>query len=165
MSVLRRIKSALERQGRVVLTEEKKFYLVREDILPESILKTALAKDMLSKGEAENILDAVDKLGMSRSTFYKYKDGIFSFFNADNLNIINISLLLKNKPGVLSLVLNHIAEMRGNILTINQNLPLHGVALVTISISLEAMSVSPDQMLKTLRHLEGVVNVEIVGKT
>lgn len=147
------------------MTEEKKFYIVREDILPESILKTALAKDMLSKGEAENILDAVDKLGMARSTFYKYKDGIFSFFNADNLNIINISLLLKNKPGVLSLVLNSIAEMRGNILTINQNLPLHGVALVTISVSLEGMLVSPDYFIKTLRYLEGVVNVEIVGKT
>lgn len=147
------------------LKEDKKFYLVREDILPESIVKTALAKEMLMNGEADKIMDAVDKLGMARSTFYKYKDGIFSFFNADNLNIINISMLLKNIAGVLSGVLNCIAEQGGNILTINQNLPLHGVAQITISISMEEIMISPEKLIDKLKNLDGVTTVEIVGKT
>ena len=81
---------------------EKRFYLGREDILPESILKTALAKEMLASGEVKGIIEAVERLGMARSTFYKYKDGVFSFFNAENMSILNISLLLRHISGLLS---------------------------------------------------------------
>ncbi|QGT99830.1 hypothetical protein SYNTR_1237 [Candidatus Syntrophocurvum alkaliphilum] len=143
--------------------KEKKFYIVREDILPESILKTAIAKEMLANGDANNIIEAVDKLSMARSTFYKYKDGVFSFFNADSLNIINISLLLKHIPGILSQVLNCVALNKGNILTINQSLPLHGVAHVTLSISVDELTITIDELLSTLNTIDGVVNVEIVG--
>ena len=142
-----------------------KFYMVREDILPDSILKTALAKEMLASGEAQNINDAVDKLDIARSTFYKYKDGIFSFFDAKNLNIINISLLLRHVSGILSGVLNCIASVGGNVLTINQNLPLHGVAYATLSISLEDMVVTVDDLLQRLEDVPGVINVELVGKS
>lgn len=143
----------------------KKFYIVREDILPESIFKTARAKEMLAAGEAENIIDAVDRLGMARSTYYKYKDGVFSFFNADNMNILNISLLLQNRSGVLSAVLNCVASLHGNILTINQNLPLHGVAQVTLSVSVEEMDIPVEQFLMELQKIDGVINAEVVGKS
>lgn len=144
---------------------DKKFYMVSEDILPESILNTAVAKEMLAKGEADNIMDAVDKIGMARSTFYKYKDGVYSFFNADNLDIINISMMLKNVSGVLSGVLNCVASLEANVLTINQNLPIHGVAYVTLSISIEEMTVSIDNLLAALKELTGVITVEIIGKS
>lgn len=145
--------------------EDKKFYLVREDILPESILKTALAKEMLTRGEADSILDAVDHLGMARSTYYKYKDGVFSFFNAENMSILNISLLLHHISGILSGVLNCIASLGANVLTINQNLPLHGVAYVTLSLNIDEMSVPVEALLKRLQELDGVLNVEVVGKS
>lgn len=145
--------------------QDKKFYMVSEDILPESILNTAIAKEMLAKGEAENIMDAVDKVGMARSTFYKYKDGVYSFFNAENLNIINISMMLKNTSGVLSGVLNSVASLEANVLTINQNLPIHGAAYVTLSISVEEMTVSIDDLLAALKQLTGVITVEIIGKS
>jgi len=145
--------------------KEKKYYMVREDILPESILKTAMAKEMLTRGEAKDIIDAVSKLGIARSTYYKYRDGIISFFNADNFKIINISLLLKNVSGILSGVINCVASFNANILTINQNLPLHGVAYVTLSISVEEMTVSVDELLNKLRELKGVRNVEVIGKS
>ena len=144
---------------------EKKFYLVREDILPESILKTALAKEMLASGEVEGILEAVKRVGIARSTFYKYKDGVFSFFDAENMSIINISLLLRHISGILSGVLNCIASLRPNVLTINQNLPLHGVAYVTLSLNIDEVSVSVEEMLNQLRALDGVLNVEVVGKS
>lgn len=145
--------------------EDKKFYLVREDILPESILKTALAKEMLTRGEADSILDAVDHLGMARSTYYKYKDGVFSFFNAENMSILNISLLLQHISGILSGVLNCIASLGANVLTINQNLPLQGVAYVTLSLNIDEMSVPVEALLKRLQELDGVLNVEVVGKS
>ncbi|HEX3012375.1 MAG TPA: ACT domain-containing protein [Syntrophomonadaceae bacterium] len=144
---------------------DRKFYMVREDILPESILKTALAKEMLASGEVDSIMGAVDRLGMSRSTFYKYKDGIYSFFNAENLNIINISMMLKNTPGVLSIILNSVASLGANVLTINQNLPIHGTAYVTLSLSVEELKVSVDEMMQEFKQADGVLGVEIVGKS
>ncbi|MEN6349983.1 MAG: ACT domain-containing protein [Syntrophomonas sp.] len=143
----------------------KKFYRVREDILPEAILKTALAKEMIARKEACGIQDAVEQLGIARSTFYKYRDGIFSFFDSENMKILNISLLLKHLPGVLSGVLNCIASFQANILTINQNLPVHGVAPVTVSLSIEEMTVSADELVISLKKQNGVLDVEIVGKS
>lgn len=145
--------------------QDKKFYMVRADILPDSIRKTAEAKEMLARGESPNIQDAVDGVGIARSTFYKYKDGVFAIFNAENMEIVNISLLLKHVPGVLSGVLNNIAGMNGNILTINQNLPMHGAAYLTISVSVEDMTVSVDKLLTNLADLNGVLEVEVVGKS
>ena len=116
---------------------EKRFYLVREDILPESILKTALAKEMLASGEVKGIIEAVERLGMARSTFYKYKDGVCSFFNPENMSILNISLLQRHISGIRSGVLNCVAALQANVLTINQNLPLHGVAYVTLSLDID----------------------------
>lgn len=145
--------------------KEKRFYLVREDMLPEAMLKTAMAKEMLARGEAQNILDAVDKLGIARSTYYKYKDGVYAFFDAGNVEIINISLLLQHISGILSGVLNCIAGFGGNVLAINQNLPLHGVAYVTISLSVEELTVTIEKLLSSLKELQGVLNVEIIGKS
>lgn len=143
---------------------EHKFYLVRADILPNSIRKTVLAKEMLAKGEAENILEAVDKLGIARSTYYKYKDGVFPFFNAENMEIINISLMLTHISGVLSGVLNCIASLGANVLTINQNLPLHGVAYLTLSLNIEDLSVTIEILIRKLSGLKGVQDVQLIGQ-
>jgi chorismate mutase len=70
------------------MKETLKFYMVREDILPDSIHKTALAKEMLASGAARSINEAVGKLGIARSTFYKYKEGVYSFFDANNATIV-----------------------------------------------------------------------------
>ena len=102
---------------------------------------------------------------MARSTFYKFMDGVFSFFNAVNISILNISLLLRHISGILSGVLNCVAALQANVLTINQNLPLHGVAYVTLSLNIDEMSVSVEEMLNQLQALEGVMNVEVVGKS
>ncbi|CFX20810.1 ACT domain [Syntrophomonas zehnderi OL-4] len=147
------------------MKSNKKFYMVREDMLPNSIVKTAMVKEMLAGGEADSINEAVDRLQMARSTYYKYKDGVFPFFNAENMNIINISLLLRNVSGVLSSVLNCIANLQGNVLTINQNLPLHGVAYVTLSMSMEDILVPVDDILDKLQDIDGVINVELIGKS
>ncbi|SHG71250.1 chorismate mutase [Thermosyntropha lipolytica DSM 11003] len=150
------------------MSEDRKnynYYLVREDILPESIIKTARVKELLAKGEASNVLEAVNKLGLARSTYYKYKDGVWPFFDAANLHIINVSLLLNHVSGVLSRVLNLVASLKANVLTINQSLPLHGVAYVTLSLSIEEMTVSVDEFLLALNKLEGVIRAEIVGKS
>jgi len=144
---------------------EPKFYLVRADILPEAILKTAQAKDLIGKRKVETVNQAVDKIGLSRSAFYKYRDGVFPLQDPPlKGTIVSLSMLLEDQAGILSQVLNTIAMANANILTINQNIPLQGVGHVTISVEIAQMSISLDNLLKNLNDLTGVAKLELIGQ-
>ena len=140
------------------------FLIVSKDILPETILKTARAKELLIKGDVDTIYDAVEKVGLSRSAFYKYKDGVFPFYEASREKIITISLILENKAGVLSHVLNFIASVKGNILTINQGIPLQGIANVSISLETIGLADTPENLLAGLGRIDGVRELEVIGQ-
>ena len=139
------------------------FYLVREEILPEAIKKTIRVKEMLKSGEARTVNKAVLKANLSRSAYYKYKDYVFPFFEASRNKIIAINMLLSNKPGVLSSVLNTISADQGNVLTINQGIPQQGVANVAVSIETALLTIDLEALLDKLRMVEGVKRLEILG--
>lgn len=105
------------------MNDKSTFYLVREEILPEAIKKTIKVKEILKRGEVKTINEAVEKMGLSRSAYYKYKDYVFPFYEASKDKIITLSLLLEHKSGVLSKVLNTVAADSGSIMTINQGIP------------------------------------------
>lgn len=146
------------------MKREEKYYLVRDQILPEAILKTVEAKQLLDSREAETVHEAVEKVGLSRSAYYKYKDGIFPFNAMAREVIITISLTLEHRSGVLSKVLSFIASKGGNILTINQTIPLQGIAHVSMSIDTAALGLSTDDFLNEVDELDGVVKAMIVGR-
>jgi len=147
------------------VTDQKSvFFLVREEILPEAIKKTIKVKDMLKRGEARTINEAVEKMELSRSAYYKYKDYVFPFYEASKEKIITLSLLLEHKQGVLSKVLNTIADDRGSILTINQGIPLQGVANATISIETAELAIDLEALLDKVRMIEGVKRLEVLGQ-
>lgn len=147
-----------------MVRRSKDFLIVSKDILPEAILKTALAKELLAKGDVATVNDSVERVGLSRSAYYKYKDGVYPFYEASREKIITISLILENKSGVLSQVLNFIAGFHANILTINQGIPLQGIANVSISIETAGMSDTPENLLIGLGNLDGVRKIEVVGQ-
>lgn len=140
------------------------FYLVREEILPEAIKKTIIVKNLLKQGELKTVNEAVAKIGLSRSAYYKYKDYVFPFYEASKEKIITLSLLLEHKPGVLSRVLNTVANDSGSIMTINQGIPLQGVANTTISIETKSMTVDLEALLDKLRLIDGVKRLEVLGQ-
>lgn len=142
----------------------KDFFIVAKEILPEAILKTAHAKELLIKGEAVTVNEAVDVVGLSRSAFYKYKDGVFPFYQASKEKIVTISLILEHHTGILSHVLGTIANAGANILTINQGIPLQGVANVSVSIETAGMVCNPEDLLNSLGNLMGVKKVEVIGQ-
>ncbi|AFM01127.1 ACT domain-containing protein [Desulfitobacterium dehalogenans ATCC 51507] len=142
----------------------KDFLIVSKDILPEAILKTSQAKELLVKGDVNTINEAVDRVQLSRSAFYKYKDGVFPFYEASREKIITFSLILENTAGVLSNVLNTIARFRGNVLTINQGIPLQGIANVTISVENMGMVDIPENLLSALGEIQGVRKIEVIGQ-
>ncbi len=140
------------------------FYLVQENILPEAIKKTIKVKEILKRGEARTINEAVEKMNLSRSAYYKYKDYVFPFYEASRNKIITLKFLLEDKKGILSKVLNVISEFSGNILTIVQDIPLQGVASATISIETRNLSAGLEELLEKIRSLDGVKRLEILGQ-
>ncbi len=140
------------------------FYLVREEILPEAIKKTIKVKELLKRGDARTINEAVEKMELSRSAYYKYKDYVFPFYEASKEKIVTLALLLEHKPGVLSRVLNTVANERGSVLTINQGIPLQGVANATISIETVELAIDLEALLDKLRMVDGVKRLEVLGQ-
>ncbi|MDD2401726.1 MAG: ACT domain-containing protein [Clostridia bacterium] len=143
----------------------KKFYMVSKDILPEAILKTAMTKEILARGEVITVNEAVEKVGLSRSAFYKYRDGIFPFYEVSKEKIITVSFILDHKPGVLSNILDKVAYMKGNVLTINQGIPLQNIANTTLSIDTKEVVSDIEELINKLQRIEGVKKVEIVGQS
>lgn len=140
------------------------FLVVDSQVLPEIFTKVIEAKDLLRSGEAKNIQQAVNQIGISRSAFYKYKDSVFPFYEKNKTKVITIALLLSHEAGVLSEVLDTIASAKGNILTINQNIPNHGVANVTISFETDAVNQTGQEILDNLLSLRGVKKIQIIGR-
>lgn len=151
--------------GHIAMDMNKEtFYLIRADILPESIQKTIEVKRMLERGEIETIQQAVDEVGLSRSAYYKYKDAIYPFNAMMKQKIITVSVNLEHRAGVLSKMLSYIAASRGNVLTINQTIPLQGLANVVLTIETAQMDLSVTQLSEELRQQDGVQKVVIVGQ-
>ncbi|WP_404404097.1 ACT domain-containing protein [Jeotgalibacillus malaysiensis] len=141
----------------------EKFYLVREDVLPEAMQKTLEAKQLLERGHAGSVWEAVRSVDLSRSAFYKYRDTVFPFHTVVKEKIITLFFHLEDRSGTLSQLLGLVASCGGNILTIHQTIPLQGRANVTLSLNVTDMNVSLDEMLNRLKKLEFVEKVEVLG--
>lgn len=146
------------------MTGSKGLYIIKEEILPEILKKTVRAKELLKNGTAKTVNEATKMVGMSRSAFYKYKDYVFPFYEASMGKIITIALILEHKPGVLSAILDEIAKARGNILTINQNIPSQGLANVTISFDTSQMTKNAEEVLEVIERKSGVRKLEVVAQ-
>lgn len=143
--------------------QRNKYYLVESSILPEAVRKTAEAKELLVRSEAATVNEAVAKVGISRSAYYKYKDGVFPFNDVSREKIVSIALVLEHRAGVLSKILNTLASKGANILTINQSIPLQGLANVSISIETVEMNCDLEEMLAALREIDGARSIKVVG--
>jgi chorismate mutase len=142
---------------------DKKFYLVREDVLPEAMKKTLEAKEMIERGKAESVWDAVNKVDLSRSAFYKYRDTVFPFHTIVKERLITLFFQLEDRSGTLSQLLGVVANSGCNVLTIHQTIPIQGRANVTLSLNVAQMAIEIDELLARLRRLEFVEKVEVLG--
>ena len=140
-----------------------KYYIVAAEALPDIFIKVAEAKRMMLSGEADTVGEAAQKVGISRSAFYKYKDSVQPFNDMKAEHIITFQTLLKDTAGVLSRVLSVFAQSGANILTINQSIPVNGCAVVTVSAETSEMEESLEQLIAQAAALEGVVRFEILA--
>lgn len=150
-------------EWRITMTEGQ-YFIVESSVLPEIIEKVIEAKKLLESGEVKTINDAVKTIGISRSAFYKYKDSVFPFYENSRGKTMTISVTLEDKSGVLSHMLNSIAETGANILTINQNIPINGVANATITIETGAMNTDIKGLLDHMERTAGVRKIGILAR-
>jgi len=146
------------------MKEDKKFYIVDKSVLPEIFLKVMDVKNLLESGREKTVQDAVNTVGISRSAFYKYRDAVFPLYENSRGKTVTLGANLDDTKGVLSCVLNQIAAAGANILTINQNIPINGIANVTITIETNAMRADIGSLLNELEALVGVLSVKIIAR-
>ena len=140
-----------------------KYYIVEASALPEVFLKVAEAKRLLSTGEAATVNEATRMTDISRSAFYKCRDSVLPFQNMMTGRIITFQLLLHDKPGLLSNVLEIFALKKANIITINSIVPTNGTAVVTISAETMDLTVQLEELLHDLRLCSGIIKAEVLA--
>lgn len=143
------------------MAESGQYVLVDIGVLPEVFEKVLHAKLLLAKGMAKSSADACRMAGVSRGTFYKYKDSIFFQETEQDNKIQTLYFRLSDEPGVLSSVLSALYENRANILSVNQNIPVDMVAAVTISFRI-GRDMTETELLKELTAISGVIEAKLI---
>ena len=143
--------------------ETTKYFVVKQKAIPEVLLKVVEAKRLLESEKVLTIQEAVDAVGISRSSFYKYKDDIFPFHDNSQGTTITLTFQMDDEPGILSDVLKIIAEYRANILTIHQSIPINGIASLTLSIQVLQTTGDISRMIEQLEGQPSVHHVKILA--
>ena len=140
-----------------------KFLLVESSALPPVFSKVIEAKEYLRTSQASSTAEAVRMAGISRSVFYKYKDSVYPYEERSPESIVTVQVVLNDKPGVLMAVLSEFYSAGANILTINQNIPVKGRAVVSISARIDQMQVSLAGLKERLMVVDGVKTIEEIA--
>lgn len=140
------------------------YFVVKEKAVPEVLLKVLEAKRLVETRRVPTVQDAVDRVGISRSSFYKYQDDIFQFHDNCEGTTLTMTMNIDDEPGLLSEVLKSIADFRANILTIHQSIPINGTAALSLSIQVLQTTGDISEMLEKLKEQRGVHQVKLLAK-
>ena len=133
--------------------------IVNTKVLPPVFESTIEVKELLSSGKAKNVSEAVKTVGISRSAFYKYKDYVFRLKNT-NTQTMEIKATLSDKAGVFSSMTKILSDNGANIITVNQGAPVDGQATVTLSVSIDNLTVSTEALLQKIKSADGILTVK-----
>ncbi|MCI8670354.1 MAG: ACT domain-containing protein [Lachnospiraceae bacterium] len=151
-------------QGEKDFSDNGKYFVLKKKAVPEVLLKVVEAKRLLESEKAISIQEATDQVGLSRSSFYKYKDDIFPFHDNARGKTITFVLQMDDEPGLLSLVLGSIAKYNANILTIHQTIPINGVASLTLSIEILPNAKNVSELIEEIETKKGIHYLKILAR-
>lgn len=144
--------------------DKTKYYVVKKKALPEVLLKVVEVKRLLDSNENMSVQEAAERVGISRSSFYKYKDDIFPFHSHEKGQTITLMVQAEDRPGVLADVLQTIARYGANILTIHQSIPINGIATLSLSMEVLPTTGNLSEMIEELEEHPGVQYLKILGR-
>lgn len=145
------------------MQQKTEFLLIDTAVLPDIFLKVIEAKRLLKTGACQTASEAAERLKISRSAFYKYKDSVFPFEEMGKDKIVTLLFEVADQTGVLSGILKVLASAQTSVLTINQNIPVNHLASITVSLRIGEMTMRIEQLIKKLRSVGGVQKVEIIS--
>lgn len=145
------------------MEQKSQLIVVDAHILPDVFTKVLEVKKLMARKDEKSFASACKHIGISRSAYYKYKDSVFSYDELFNRKIVNLYMLLSDKPGVLSSVLIFLNSINANIMTVNQSVPVDGAAAVNISIRLTSEIQEELKSLNSISDLEGVLEVKVLS--
>ena len=137
------------------------FLLVDKTVLPPYYDQVVKAVKLVEE-EGKNISEVCKILDISRSTYYKYKDKVFELSSNYGRKAI-LSFRTENEKGVLSSILNTIANLQGNILTINQDMPIHNLAYITITLDTRDLTVTIYDLIAKLKQIPKIKDVTLLA--
>ena len=146
------------------MEEQTKYFVLKQKAVPEVLLKVVEAKRLIDSERALTIQEATEKVGISRSSFYKYKDDIFPFYENAKGRTINMVLQMDDEQGLLSDLLHIVAVYRANILTIHQSIPVSNVATLTLSVEVRPDTGDISGMVGEMERETGVHYVKIIAR-
>lgn len=146
------------------MSDKASYYIIKRKALPEVFLKVLQAKKQLEKQKDMTIQEVIDLVGISRSSFYKYKDTIYPFYENTRGRAITLGMKINDEPGLLSGLLNCIADYKANVLTIHQTIPINGVADITITIEVLPTTGDVQNMTNYLSEIKGVHHIKILAR-
>lgn len=146
------------------MAETAGYYVVKKRALPEVLLKVVEAKRLIDSEKVESVQEAVERLGISRSSFYKYKDDIFPFHDTAEGTTITLTCQMDDEPGRLSRLLGIVGQFGANILTIHQSIPINGVASLSLSVQILKTTGDVSRMVSIMEQQQGVHHVKILAR-
>lgn len=147
------------------MTEEKtKYFVVKQKAVPEVLLKVVEAKKLLESEQVMTVQEAAEQVGISRSSFYKYKDDILPFYDNTKGKTVTFVMQMDDRRGLLSDLLHVVAIYRANILTIHQSIPVNGVATLTLSVEVKADTGNVSQMVEEMEEQQGIHYVKLLAR-
>ncbi len=146
------------------MEEKEKYFLVRQKAVPEVLLKVVEAKKLLESEKVLTIQEATDVVGISRSSFYKYKDDILPFYDNTKGKTVTFVLQMDDERGLLSDLLRIVAVYKANILTIYQSIPVNSVATLTLSVEVRSDTGSLSAMAEEMEAMRGIHYVKILAR-
>ena len=136
--------------------EKINFYLINASIVPDIYKKVITAKSLLASGKAKSASQAAKMADISRSAYYKYKDAIFEYHSSDTATI---NAKLMDNAGVLSSLMNELYKAGANVLSVNQSVPIHSVADVSVTVQIAEMTATKEELLNSIKEIDGVNSV------
>ena len=146
------------------MKEKGQYFVLKEKAVPDVLLKVVEAKRLIDSGKITSVQEATEMVGISRSSFYKYKDDIFPFHETAKGKTITMVIQLDDEPGLLSVVLKTVAEFQANILTIHQRSPINGIASFTLSVDVLSETGDMTEMMAHIEEQPGIHYVKILGR-
>ena len=146
------------------MEEKSKYFVVKQKAVPEVLLKVVEAKKLLESERVITVQEATDRVGIRRSSFYKYKDDIFPFYDNAKGKTITLVMQMDDEPGLLSDLLHIVAVYHANILTIHQSIPVNGVATLTLSVEVLESTGNVSRMVEDMEEKHGVHYVKILAR-